>query len=140
MASILGDVPYEASVAIEQEVNVLLLPVPVFTNWMAAHVSLRRFIYQQFTDRMLKVTQLLESVSFQPMPVRIAAYLLHAAASGDSNAIRITHEQLAIDLGTAREVVSRTLKKMAREGALSLSRGTITIVNPGYLQEICQPQ
>ncbi|MBD0384014.1 Crp/Fnr family transcriptional regulator [Paenibacillus sedimenti] len=135
MASILGETEYEASVSIEAETGVLLLPVPLFRTWLNTYTPVRQFFYKQFIDRMTSVTSLLENIAFQSVPYRVAEYLL-AASSASIPSLRITHEQLAIELGTAREVITRILNEFAGKGAITLNRGKITIMNRGKLIDI----
>lgn len=134
MASILGETEYEASVAIEEETDVLLLPVSVFRDWMNTIKPIRQYIYKQFIDRMTNVTKLLDNIAFQPLPYRIADYLISEFVKGDC--LRLTHEQLAIEIGTSREVITRILKSFAEQGAIELSRGKIIILDRGILNRI----
>ncbi|MFD0694421.1 Crp/Fnr family transcriptional regulator [Paenibacillus sp. GCM10027628] len=139
MASILGETEYEASVSIETETDVLLLPVALFRAWMDTYPSVRKFIYKQFVERMTSVTTLLENVAFQSIPYRVAEYLI-ASSTASSASVRITHERLAIELGSAREVITRILNEFANKGAIALSRGKITIENRGILIDILEQQ
>ncbi|MUT64812.1 Crp/Fnr family transcriptional regulator [Paenibacillus sp. NEAU-GSW1] len=136
MASILGEMEYEASASIETEAEVLLLPVDVFKHWMDLYAPLRQYIYKQIVERMTSVTQLLENVAFQPIPYRIAEYLWLQSAHADS--LQLTHEQLAIELGTSREVVTRTLRSFASDGVVALSRGRIGIPKRDALLKIIE--
>lgn len=134
MASILGETEYEASVSIETETVVLLLPVLEFRSWMDTIKPIRQYIYKQFIDRMTNVTKLLEDVAYGPIPYRIAEFLL--IESTQSESLHITHEQLAVELGTAREVITRNLKNLVSKGAIALQRGKITVLNRGILRNI----
>ncbi|RTE08173.1 Crp/Fnr family transcriptional regulator [Paenibacillus whitsoniae] len=140
IASILGETEYEASVQIETETEVLLFPVTAFRKWMHAYPSLRRSIYRQFTERFIRVTSLLEQIAFGSLPERVASYLLQRLPKSEgATEIRVTHEQLAVELGTAREVVSRILKEMAVTGAISLQRGKINVLDQAQLHRYCSP-
>ncbi|CAH0121913.1 MULTISPECIES: Crp/Fnr family transcriptional regulator [unclassified Paenibacillus] len=134
MASILGETEYEASAAVETDTEVLLVPATDFRNWMDAYLPVRQFIYKQFVARMTNVTLLLEKIAFQSIPCRLAEYLLTEAARRESDSLRMTHEQLAVELGTAREVVSRTLKDFAVKGALAAKRGRIDLLDKTLLR------
>jgi CRP/FNR family transcriptional regulator len=136
MASILGETEYEASVAIEADTEVLLLPVSVFRDWMNTIKPIRQYIYKQFIDRMTNVTKLLENVAFQPLPYRIAKYLLSESVKVDC--LQLTHERIAIEIGTSREVITRILKNFVGQGAIALSRGKITILDRGILKAIVE--
>lgn len=138
MASIMGETEYEASVSIETQSELLLIPADVFRAWMDRYKPLRQFIYKQFIDRITAVTNLLENVAFKPIQLRLANFLLEAA-SETSSTLNITHDQLAVELGTAREVVSRTLKEFQNKGILALSRGKIRILDQMTLNKIKNP-
>ncbi|CAG7641865.1 hypothetical protein PAESOLCIP111_04278 [Paenibacillus solanacearum] len=131
MASILGETEYEASVHIESEAEVLLFPVDAFRRWMHSYQPVSRYIYKQFTSRFISVTSLLEQIAFGSMQERVAAYLIqrHQETASSSAGIEMTHEQIAVELGTAREVVSRMLKNLAGEGAIRLQRGKIIVTD-----------
>jgi CRP/FNR family transcriptional regulator, anaerobic regulatory protein len=138
LASILGETEYEANVSIEAETDVLLFPVEQFRDWMTAFKMIRQFIYKQMIERMSRVTELLENVAFNPVPYRIADYLIAHSTLPLPSTLRITHEQLAIELGTSREVVSRILKDFANKEAIALSRGQISILIPGILKTVLE--
>lgn len=135
IASILGEAEYEASASIEAESEILLIPVGIFRMWMDNNKPLRQFIYKQFIERINAVTELLENVAFKPMNFRLAQ-LLFNRTNDTTTTLMITHEQLAIELGTAREVISRTLNEFQHQGIVSLSRGKISNVNRSALQHI----
>lgn len=140
MASILGETEYEASAAIETATEILLIPAAEFRSWMDAYLPVRQFIYKQFVQRMTNVTMLLEKVAFQPIPCRIAEYLLLESAQRQADMLRITHERLAIELGTAREVVTRTLKEFAVKGAIAVHRGRIDLLDKAMLRGFAEQE
>ena len=131
LASIIGETAYEASVDIETEAEVLIIPIPTFNELMDTFKPIKQYVYKQIMARLTDVTKLLEHIAFRSIPYRIAEYLLSAGAT-----LRMTHEQLAIELGTAREVVSRTLRNFVQEGAISLGRGRIQIIDANRLERI----
>ncbi|MBD2870825.1 Crp/Fnr family transcriptional regulator [Paenibacillus arenilitoris] len=138
MASILGETEYEASVSVEADTDVLLLPVPLFRSWIDLYKPVRQYVYKQIVERMTNVTKLLEDIAFRPVPSRLAEYLLEASADPRLPSLPVTHEMLAIELGTAREVVSRILKDFATQGAIALGRGRITVTDRGILIAIAE--
>lgn len=135
-ASILGDTEYEASMSIETVTEALLLPAAVFKRWMDTIQPFRQYIYKQMIGRMTSVSTLLEQVAFHSIPCRIADYLLTESAKAQEDTLRMTHERLAAELGTAREVVSRALKELAARGAVALRRGEIAIADRRLLHAI----
>ncbi|MGG0882723.1 MULTISPECIES: Crp/Fnr family transcriptional regulator [Brevibacillus] len=77
---------------------------------------------------MASVTTLMENIAFKPIDYRLAEFLLSCTTESD-NQLLITHEAIAIELGTAREVVSRSLKEFESAGWIKLGRGRITNID-----------
>jgi len=138
MASALGETEYEASAAIEVLTEVFLLPIADFKSWVDDFKPVRQYVYKQIISRITDVTNLLENVAFQSIPCRLADFLLIRSSAREKATLRLTHEQVAAELGTAREVVSRTLKSFAAKGTLALKRGEITVLSPHNLQAIAE--
>jgi CRP/FNR family transcriptional regulator len=136
LASILGETEYEASVQVEELTEVLVVPVPLFRGWMDSLKPVRQFVYRQMMSRIIDVTTLLEQVTFQSIPTRLSDYLLSRFLSLQTDTLFITHEKIAIELGSAREVVTRTLKGFAKSGAIALKRGRIILLDRGNLQRL----
>ncbi|AZS13243.1 Crp/Fnr family transcriptional regulator [Paenibacillus lutimineralis] len=135
MASILGEVTYEASASIEVETEVLLVPVQLFKRWIDTYEPPKQFVFKQIIQRITSVMDLLENVAFRSISYRIADFLINQSTAHDA-IIKITHEQLAIELGTAREVISRALKDFANKNILVSRRGYLQIVDRGRLLQI----
>ncbi|RNB84710.1 Crp/Fnr family transcriptional regulator [Brevibacillus fluminis] len=125
MASILGESAYEASACIEKPTRALVIPVPLFFVWLDTYKSFRQFVFQTFAKRLILMSNLIDSMKFKSIRTRIAEYVLEKTTD-ECNVLTITHDQLSMELGTVREVISRTLKGMEREGMLRLGRGQIT--------------
>ncbi|OXM85612.1 Crp/Fnr family transcriptional regulator [Paenibacillus rigui] len=137
ISSILGETEYEASACIEVPSSVLILPIAVFRDWIDKDKSFRQYIFKVFARRLLVMSNLLDSIHFKSIRARIAEYLLVQTAV-HHNSVVITHEQLAVELGSAREVISRTLKSLEQEGWIRLSRGQITVIHKDPLLLITQ--
>lgn len=136
-SSILGETAYEASACIEKPTTVLFIPVHIFQKWMNNYINFRQFIFKSFARRLLIMSDLIDSMFFKSIKSRIAEYLLKMT-SIDNDSLSITHDHLSIELGTAREVISRTLKAMEKEGLLTLSRGQITHIQRQKLLELIE--
>ncbi len=138
VACILSDRPVPAMAQVEEAVDAIVVPAEAFRRWIAEHESLRAYVFQMFSNRLAEVMSLVEEVAFRRMDQRVARRLreLFARGNGSQNAIEITHAELAADLGTAREVVSRLLKEFERLGAISLARGKIQMNDARMLREL----
>lgn len=134
MACILGETEYQASASIEEPSELLIMPVERYKEWLNNYKALREYAYQLFIHRMLAVSNLVDDIAFTPVDVRIAK-ILYRQTTEARNTIYATHEQLAIELGSAREVVSRILKEYEKMGILLLSRGKIQIKDRKALSE-----
>jgi CRP/FNR family transcriptional regulator len=138
VSCILSDRPVPAMAKVEETVEAIVIPAPTFRRWMAQHEALRTFVFQMFANRLTEVMSLVEEVAFRRMDQRLARrlYDLLAQDGATRGSVEITHAELASDLGTAREVVSRLLKEFERLGAITLSRGKIGLKNVALLREI----
>ncbi|MCC3382265.1 Crp/Fnr family transcriptional regulator [Paenibacillus farraposensis] len=140
MASILGETGYEALAETEEETELLVLPVALFKHWMDTYKELNQFIYRLFIKRMISVTSLIEDITFLPMDRRVAELLLRKTNTNTNSEAPLyaTHEALSLELGTAREVVSRVLKEFERLGWIQLGRGKIYLLQRSELEQLAQ--
>ena len=127
---LLGHSPYNARGITEEETDILLLPRPVFDE-LLAYPPFRRFVFELFSERLSELMQLVEEVAFRKLDQRLAALLL-----GKGRVVRTTHQQLADELGSVREIVSRLLKGFADQGCVALGREQIEILDPGGLRQL----
>lgn len=122
---ILGVTGYSAIAQTEVRSLVYLLPKNVFNKLFNENQLFQKFIFKTFSNRLSEVILLLEEVAFKSMDKRLADFLL----SKKEKEISITHEEIAMELGTARVVVSRLLKDFEHRGFLQLHRGQINIIS-----------
>lgn len=126
---------FPALAQVEQEADLFLLPLDTYYAVLDVHPAWKNFLIHTLYGHLLATMQTLEAVAFDRTDRRLADLLL-SHGSMHQNIINMTHEALAIELGTAREVVSRLLGELKSKGALKLGRGRIEIINPAILQEI----
>ena len=110
--------------------NVLLVPNADFQA-LLGEAAFRDFIFQLFSERIADLMQLIEEVAFRKLDQRLAALLL-----GKGRSVHTTHQQLADELGSVREIVSRLLKGFAEQGLVSLGREHLAIVNRDELRKL----
>lgn len=134
ISSILSSIPYPATATVEEDADVIILPVEQFHILMQKNVEFQQYIYKILSERLLEVLTLVEEVMFRKMDERVIDLLLNKFQN-DMTTLDITHDQIAIELGTAREVVSRIMKSLEREGYLSLSRGKVLLLSRSKLEE-----
>ena len=118
---------YPAEGLTETDIVALAIPKPVFEQYMKESNAFQKQIFNSYGERLIKLISLVEEISFAKLDLRLAKYLLE---NGSVNTpIRSTHQALATELGSAREVISRQLKEFEHKGWVELSRGKIEIRN-----------
>jgi CRP/FNR family transcriptional regulator len=133
MSCALSNPIHQASAIVEEDAVVLTVTTAEFRELMDTSHEARDYVFSAFASRLTDVLMLLEEVVFRRMDARIAGLLLEHAARHGSDTIEITHEQLAEEAGTAREVVTRLLREFASNKWVSTARGVITLTNKGAL-------
>lgn len=113
---------YRAEAVVEQASTASMLPRRLFDQMMAVSAEFRGGVMASYGRRLDDLMLLVEEVAFRRMDERLEAWL---AARAKQGVISITHQELAVELGTAREVVSRLLKELERQGRVALGRGQI---------------
>ncbi len=131
---LLGGVHYPAEAIAKTDSECLLLPRQQFHEILEQAPEFRRQIFKNIEDGMHNLVNLLQEVAFGHMDRRLAKLLLQHSA--EQNPINSTHQTLATELGTAREVISRLLKAFERNEWISLKRGKIIIKQPKALQKL----
>lgn len=134
-ASILGSSKFPAIAASENSIEVVMLPATSVNNWLIQSPDWQHFIFELIAQRMTEVITVVEEVAFQRMDRRIANYL-NIKSIGRKGDINITHQAIAAEIGTAREVVTRVLRDLERKEVLELTRGNIKIINIVKLEEL----
>jgi len=129
ISSVLSNSPFPATAVVEKDVEAILVPKEIFRKMMTTNDELRQFTYQTLMGRFMTMMHMIEDIVFQKMDKRIIELLYTQFKHHHSDVIEITHEFIANELGTAREVVSRILKHLEREGYIKLARGKIKLLN-----------
>jgi CRP/FNR family transcriptional regulator len=129
-ACLLGQAPYNARGVTEADTTLLVVPNEDFQALLGEQ-AFRDFVFQLFSERIADLMQLIEEVAFRKLDQRLAALLL-----GKGQRLHTTHQQLADELGSVREIVSRLLKGLAEQGLVALSREQIEILDPAGLRRL----
>lgn len=128
---------YPAEGVTESPVTVAALPLARFREALAHSEAFRRFVFNSFGERMAELMTLVEAIAFGRLDNRLAQRLLALGQSGSR--VTITHQQLAAELGSAREVISRLLKEWERQGWIALERGEIVLLDAAALTRLANP-
>ena len=126
---ILGGSGFPAIAEVEKEVLAWAVPAAVFRQWVTRSEFWRHYVFQLLGDRLATVLARLEEITFDRLDSRLARVLL----SGGDDWFG-THERLAVDVGTAREVISRILDRWRTVGWIETRRGQIKVLNRAALQ------
>lgn len=132
ISCLLGGVDYPVIAEVEEDAEVILLPIDLLREAMQKSEPWQRFIFAAMAEVMMKVLTVLDEVAFRSMDARLASRLLQCGA----DRVEATHEQLAADIGTAREVVSRLLKELENRKLVQLRRGAVEIRNRKGLEGV----
>jgi len=133
---LLGLQPYPAQGVTESDVEMVLLPAKIFDRLLAESSDFRRYAMAYMGQRICDMMMLIEDVAFGRMDRRVARVLLQRQQHEGGHLLNCTHQALASELGTAREVVSRMLKNFERHGWIALSRGTIQLQDKDMLHQL----
>lgn len=132
---ILSQLPFPAFAVCEQNIRAVAVPTADVERWMTQSAEWRHYVFGLVSERLANIMTVVDEVVFQRVDRRIASHLLKYADENGNDTIKITHQELAADLGTSREVVSRLLKEFEVAGCISIRRGTITLLKHQQLLE-----
>lgn len=122
---------YYAEGVAETDVVAVEVPRQVFDELIADSEEFRNFVFAAYSNRIVELFRVIDDVVFGRMDVRIAERLVQL--SGADGMARVTHQNLASELGTAREVVSRQLTEFQRRGWIEQGRGWVRLLDPDAL-------
>ncbi|MBX3062198.1 MAG: Crp/Fnr family transcriptional regulator [Anaerolineae bacterium] len=130
--AILSQQTFPAIANVEQDVEAVMIPADTFRRWIREYDQWREFVFTLLSQRLLNVMEIVDAVTFRRMDIRVAALLLERSSA--NNFVNLTHREIAAELGSSREVVSRILEDMADRGMIRVLRGTVEIVDPELLK------
>jgi len=137
-ACLLSDEAYRAEGVTETAVEAIAIPKAAFDEAMARSPGFRRLIFTDYSHRISDLMAVVEEVAFERLDKRLAQHLL--ALAGDDDTILATHQDLAAEVGTAREVIGRQLGELQRRGWVALSRGRIVLTDRTRLQALAEAE
>jgi CRP/FNR family transcriptional regulator len=126
---ILTNTPYPAIAVAETDVAILAVEAECFREMAAKHEELRSFAFSVIGQSLASLVELISEITFRKVDQRLMDYILEKAEDGR---LFTTHQNIAKDLGTAREVISRLLKDFERRGFISISRNLIQLTQFAY--------
>jgi CRP/FNR family transcriptional regulator len=126
---------YPAEGVTETPVQALAIPAEIFYKGLTESEAFRQFVFNAYGQRLAEVITLVAEISFGQLSRRLARYILGHATS---NVLATTHQALATELGSAREVISRQLKEFEQRGWIEQQRGQIKLRNTEELKSVAQ--
>lgn len=124
---LLGEQDYSAEAVVETDSRLVLVPRGTFLDLLDSDPAFRRLVFSAFAQHLQSTMHLLERVAFQSVDARLAGFLLSRADA--SGGLQATQQDIASAIGSAREVVSRRLDWMRRNGWLAQERGQVTVLD-----------
>jgi len=125
--AILSRQSFPAIATVEQEAEAVMIPADTFRDWVHRYDLWRDFVFDLLSHRLSSVMAIVDEVAFRRMDRRVAALLLERGRA--QNPIHITHQEIAADLGSSREVISRILEDFAGRRLIHSARGLVEILN-----------
>lgn len=122
------NLPSKIKAIVEMDYQVLLIPVTLVQDWIHKYPSLNQLFYRQFNQRYDHLLMTIHQVLFNKMDQRLMDYLRNKSEALISPILDLRHHEIAKDPGTAREVVSRVLKKLETDGKIELQNHIIKIL------------
>ena len=130
---VMEEIMFDTFMTAEEDSEIMVTNVFALKNIMEKNIFLENYIYKKTVTKFSEVIWNIQDLLFTRLDKRLALFLLKQEKN---NEITLTHEEIANHLGTAREVISRTLKKFEKEELINLSRGKIAILNSKKLKDI----
>ncbi|CFX46696.1 putative transcriptional regulator, Crp/Fnr family [Candidatus Filomicrobium marinum] len=133
-ACLMGYEDYPAEAIAETDIHAVAIPRTTFEELIARSHEFRRFVFTAFSTRVTNLFRIIEEIAFSRMDIRLAHKILELSHGADD--VTSTQQQIASELGTAREVVSRIFAEFQRRGWLVVTRGHIKINNRPALERL----
>ncbi len=133
-ACILADEPFAAEAIAEEACRIAAIPRAAFDDLLRTSPAFRQYVFKGFSARFTALFHVIDDVAFARNDIRLAQRLV--ALAGAAGVVTLTHRQLAIELGTAREVVSRLLGQFQRHGWIATARGQIELTDRAALARL----
>ena len=115
----------------EEKTELWNLPVSKMDEWMLKYTSWKNFIMQTYSTRFDELLQTIDGIAFKKVDERLEKYLIEKAAVSGSKVLQVSHQQIAEELNSSREVISRLLKQLEHQGSISLGRNKIELITIG---------
>ena len=130
--AILSQKNFPAVATVEKEAEAVMIPADTFRDWVRRYDLWREFVFELLSQRLSAVMAIVEEVAFRRMDARLASLLTERSRKSDL--IIMTHQKIAAELGSSREVISHILEDFSALGIVELSRGMIKVLDREVLE------
>ncbi|MGB8213811.1 MAG: Crp/Fnr family transcriptional regulator [Anaerolineales bacterium] len=130
--AILSRKNFPAVATVEKAAEAVIIPAEAFRDWVRRYDIWREFVFDLLSQRLASIMDIVEEVAFRRMDARLAAFLVERSQL--SGTLHITHQEIAAELGSSREVISRILEDFSADGLLRVTRGSIEVLDVEALQ------
>jgi len=127
---VLETITFDVSIDAEVDTELLVVRADVFNRLTKENIYMDRDVHKEAVARFSDVMWTMQQVLFMKLDRRLAIFLTEEVLDRDTDTLRMTHDQIARHVGSAREVITRMLKYFAAEGLVELGRGTVTVTDP----------
>lgn len=131
--AILNQQAFPAIATVEQDAEAAMIPSDDFRSWVRRYDLWRDFVFNLLSQRLASMMAIVDEIAFHRMDARLATFLF--ARSRQQNPLRITHQEIAAELGSSREVISRLLEDFSAQGLVRAGRGIVEILEPSMLKK-----
>jgi len=125
--AILNNKSFPAIATVEQDAEAIIIPAADFRDWVNRYDLWCEFVFGLLSDRLVTIMAVVDEVVFQRMDSRVATWILKRVLL--KNSLQVTHQEIASDLGSSREVISRILEDFSKSGLISQGRGSIEVLD-----------
>ena len=124
----MANAPSAVRAIAEDDTELIALPVEVMDKWLQEHISWKNFVLNTYSERFTELLNTIDSIVFQNLDERLMDYMKEKAKIAGSRIIKTTHQEIAYDLHSSREVISRLLKQLEKKGGIKLGRNKVELV------------
>lgn len=134
---IMRNIQFDITIEAEKDSEMWIIPPNIYRDLMEESAPIASYTNEIMASRFSEVMWLIEQVMWKSLDKRLASFLLEEINLDETSSLKITHEKIGNHLGTAREVVTRMLRYFQSEGMVKLTRGTVEVIDPDRLQQLC---
>lgn len=133
---VISQLTFSSQMIAQNDCEILLISANIFSKLVQNNIYVKCYMYEVLTERFSSVMQTMQEILFMGFDQRLANFLISETDRTGTNEIKMTHEQIAQHINSAREVVARMLKRFSNDGIVELKRGTIIIKDKNKLIDL----